>query len=110
VGADVGTLQICGVTSPPRRYHAGITPLDRSGASFDTPNMEIDVLGPVRVACSDARLGHRGVARVPDINRTRAGTHPNTRRESTDFETSGLNRSNTQTWCAARDLNPEPAD
>ncbi len=33
MGADIGTLQICGVTSPPSRYHAGITPLDRSGPS-----------------------------------------------------------------------------
>jgi DNA-binding SARP family transcriptional activator/WD40 repeat protein len=52
-------MQACGVTSPPRRYHAGITPIDRSGPSFDTPNMGIDVLGPVLVGGSDARLGHR---------------------------------------------------
>jgi hypothetical protein len=59
MGVDVGTLQICGVTSPPSRYHAGITPLDRSGASFDTRSVEIGVLGPVVVAGIDVRLGHR---------------------------------------------------
>ncbi|HEY3924825.1 MAG TPA: BTAD domain-containing putative transcriptional regulator [Acidothermaceae bacterium] len=59
MGADVGTLQTCGVTSPPSRYHAGITPLDRSGVSFDTRSVEIGVLGPVVVAGSDVRLGHR---------------------------------------------------
>jgi hypothetical protein len=59
MGVDVATLQICGVTLPPSRYHAGITPIDRPGASFDTRSVGIDVLGPVRVAGSDARLGHR---------------------------------------------------
>ena len=59
MGAEVATLRTCGVTSPPSWYHAGITPLDRSGASFDTPTMEIDVLGPVLIAGSDVRLGHR---------------------------------------------------
>ena len=59
MGADVATMRTCGVTSPPSRYHAGIAPIDRSGASFDTPNMGIDVLGPVLVGGSDARLGHR---------------------------------------------------
>jgi DNA-binding SARP family transcriptional activator/WD40 repeat protein len=59
MGADIATLQICGVTSLSRRYQAGITPLDRSGASFDTPSVEIGVLGPVLVAGNDVRLGHR---------------------------------------------------
>jgi DNA-binding SARP family transcriptional activator/WD40 repeat protein len=52
-------MRMCGVTSPPSRYHGGIAPIDRSGVSFDTPNMGIDVLGPVLVGGSDARLGHR---------------------------------------------------
>ncbi len=34
------------------------------------------------------------MGKVSDINRTRVGNHPNTRRESTDYETSGINRSN----------------
>ncbi len=49
MGADVATMGTCGVTLPPSRYHAGITPLDRSGASFDTLSVEIGVLRGVMV-------------------------------------------------------------
>ncbi len=59
MGAGVATVGTRGVTSPSSWYHVGIAPIDPSGASFDTPNMGIDVLGPVLVAGSDARLGHR---------------------------------------------------
>jgi hypothetical protein len=117
MGADVGTLQICGVTSPPSRYYAGITPLDRSGTSFDTPNMEIDVLGPVRVAGSDARLSHRdrvilsalalepGEVLSPDrLADALWGEMPP---KSWPKVVQGIVR---RQVCAARDLNPEPAD
>src|SRR5665213_4170086 len=51
----------------------------------------------MRVAENLGRFTTRRVmGKVSDINRTRVGNHPNTRRGSTDHETSGISRSNTR--------------
>jgi hypothetical protein len=50
------------------------------------------------------------MCKVSDINRTRVGTDPNTRRESTDYETSGISRINTQGGWGGWGSNPGPTD
>src|SRR5450432_27766 len=112
MGADVATMRTCGVTSPPGRYHAGITPIDRSGASFDTPSAEIGVLRGVMVhgapGFAPADSGAGGSMRASRAHFLHAFARSGPLTQLGHWARNCIRPG--QAWCAARDLNPEPAD